>query len=299
MAQPSPWSSEADSLSSLDNPLKRLRASDSSSSNKGKRSNVSNSSAGPLAQIGLNDGHFDTLASLHDGLEMAIQRQIEHASYNQTPPGAPVEGDRIVRNIAYTFLPNSLLRTIFMSTMRSTDAYRRATSLFGAPPYHFLHPGDAGMLNAQGFSQGRRNMAYDNNVGIANYVQFGVPQFADRFGRQYGVKHGDGTPSGLSPPMLISITMGNTTEFIMVVRLPKCSKERRQAMMRTPDGRRSLSMPRPGEQLEMRVVPEIYAFLPPRLQDNLKEHSEVNARVLSIRTPDRLSSTAILQVRKV
>ena len=114
-----------------------------------------------------------------------IINQISRAVQLRTPPNVSIVGDAAIRRTATALLPASMLRRIFLDLVAIRGGIERARSLFGAPPYIFLLPEDAALLNAGGFASSRKNMAYDRPNSVPNYSQFGMALCTDTKGRQF------------------------------------------------------------------------------------------------------------------
>jgi hypothetical protein len=91
---------------------------------------------------------------------------------------------RQARAWMYTFLDGPALRVLFMWFMRNPSNWKHANALFGAPPYYFLHEGDASFLRAAGIARSRQNMVYEKG-GDVPYAAFGNAHFVDERGREY------------------------------------------------------------------------------------------------------------------
>lgn len=172
----------------------------------------------------------------------------------QAGPRSVMQGDGYAKKLFYTLLPPTMQREIFRDVASTDRHLPRINSLFGSPPYAFLHSGDAGLFRAGGFAHSRTNMTYvsapDGNGDhhVPNYSQFGEAQMHDSVGRDYRVhmrgEHGQG-----SSALGVHAIMGTIT---LVVRLKRLTRNTRIEKERSEEGRRSLSFPRIGEQLLLR-----------------------------------------------
>ena len=114
----------------------------------------------------------------------AFVRQVDESA--GAAPNAAIPGDSGARNAFLCLLTNEAQRAVFVDVMRDPRAWARARSLVGAPPFHFLRPNDAGMLNAGGFAANRVHMAQEGgSLGIPPYQTFGPGQLRDELGRTY------------------------------------------------------------------------------------------------------------------
>lgn len=176
-----------------------------------------------------------------------FERQINEALESGSPANEPIPGDAAARGIFYTLLPEGFQRKVFLATASNARAWPRLRALFGAPPYAFLGPQDAGMLRATGIAQTRQNMAYDNNT-IVNYSQFGAGQLVDESEREYRVVD---TTAGEQDPLPCNLQGGNTQYVQLVVRVHKRSREERVRRLRDTQLRKTITFPLPGEKLNL------------------------------------------------
>jgi len=122
-------------------------------------------------------GSFATLGQARATLEAQIEAHLQS--------GLP--SPELLRARMLTLLTRPLQRELFFSTAaRGVQGLAACHALFGAPPYTFLHPGDAAALSARGFAAGRVRMTYEAATGppAPTYAQFGSPHYEDEAGRQ-------------------------------------------------------------------------------------------------------------------
>ena len=243
---------------------------------------------------------FESVGSLQEALHRWIDHQIDEAIENGVTQ--TVTGDTLLRKTLLTFLPLISQRALFLQTMRGARELQRAIHVFGAPPYAFLRHGDADMLRAAGVSQGRANFAYGESSErfvIPNYSQFGEAQFVDEFDRHYTMQATIQTlQSQMQTPVaffsFVSASQGGgASSNTAFVRIPKRSHQVRHELALTDAGRKSLTLPHPGETLRLRINAGLFSMLPGELLRELKgEHTIFTVRVANVRTPHRQSATA-------
>lgn len=176
-----------------------------------------------------------------------FERQINNAQELGAPANEAIHGDSAARAIFYTLLPEGFQRQVFLATAGNRNAWPRLRSLFGAPPYAFLGPQDAGMLRAAGFAQNRSNMSYDGNT-IANYSQFGAGQLVDESEREYRVIDRTATERD---PLPCNLEGGHAEYVQLIVRVHKRSREDRVRRLKDQRLRKTIMFPIPGEKLNL------------------------------------------------
>ena len=205
-------------------------------------------------------------------------------------PNSTLPGDAQVRSAFYTLLPPQQQREVFLEFVSQVDAWPRVRSLFGAPPYGFLLPGDAWNLNAGGFAAGRANMAYDTTTLAACYSHFGAGQLVDGALREYNVvSHGRAVPDS-STPLLCDLNRrrGATSSCKCIKRV---KRQERVGIIRDREKRVQLCFPMPGEELTLRQSDKIRKLLSVRGQG-----PELHVRVRRVVPRAQNASTAALVV---
>lgn len=198
---------------------------------------------------GMPDG-VKTTREAYSISKQLVEEQLDRARLERALPNVAVTGDSSARNAVLMLLSNSQQRTLFMHVSEKREHWGRLRSLFGAPPYHFLHPQDAAMFAASGFARGRVNMAYDDVKSAANTAQFGPGQFVDEDGREYRV-------SGEMEQSYNDILPGNQYfnvkrgAIYLQVKIRKQSNAKKLALIRSED-RKQILFPRPGEVVTLR-----------------------------------------------
>ena len=214
-----------------------------------------------------------------------MQTQIQHARENSTAFNISINGDNQVRNAFYTLLPQTHQRNLFLRIASSQTAWPRLRSLFGAPPYAFLLPRDAYILNATGIARSRSNMAHED-YKIQNYTQFGTGQLVDDYEREYRVLDATISENDLLPSSQESL---NSAERVhLVVRVQRRSKQERIRRLKDNSLRKTMMFPSRGETIHLKQTKRML-----RLQGKNSEYTSQTAfRVLQVKPRDLNSSTA-------
>jgi len=193
----------------------------------------------------------EALGHVTDIFDKQIATAIELGAQNNEA----IPGDAAARGVFYTLLPESYQRRIFLATASNSRAWPRLRPLFGAPPYAFLGPQDAGMLRATGIAVTRQNMAYDGNM-IANYSQFGAGQLIDDSEREYRVVD---TTAGEQDPLPCNLE--GRAEFVqLIVRVHKRSREEKVRRLKDVRLRKTITFPMPGEKLYLTETKRLQAI---------------------------------------
>ena len=180
-------------------------------------------------------------------VEQAIERQIDVALEEGIEPNVGAAGDAEVRRGFLLLLPDAQQRLVFLRTVAQPRSWPRVRSLFGAPPYHFLHPRDGDLLRAAGFARNRANMAYTTHQ-TANVAQFGA-QLIDEYTREYRVVGADVDDATLLPSRDYFEDLGDQAVALQVkVRKRRIAAKRE--LLRS-DEKARLLFPRPGERIEL------------------------------------------------
>lgn len=180
--------------------------------------------------------------------KLLVETQLERAEMARAGMNAPIYGDAQARKAITTLLPDNEIRNLFLRTTQQKKAWPRLRSLFGVPPYNFLHPEDAGLVRASGIATGRTHMAYEQAGQTANYSQFGSGHYVDSFEREYRVvprappRGADSLPYDLE-------NIEPATFIFMNVRVPKRSREQKQQLLKDQAKRRAVLFPYVGEEL--------------------------------------------------
>lgn len=235
-------------------------------------------------------GGEPTMGDVRELCSQLIQAQLRAASDQNASMNTDIRGDRAVRRIVGLLLPDTMQRQLFLKTTETPSNWPRLRSLFGAPPYQFLHAEDASLLRAAGFARGRTNMAYGEGAArTANYAQFGTGQMVDSFDREYRIGRDDvnSFPSADNLKRMAG-------DVHLQVKVRKLSIQKKIAILRRGDlaaQRRQLEFPHPGERLRLSDSP----FLMRVRGMERASSAEVVVRAVSLRGKN--ASTAALLVR--
>lgn len=202
-----------------------------------------------------------TVGQAADYVRERLQDRVDAARLSKPPPNKPLLGDAAVRVAFYTLLPPAQQRAIFLEFASRVEAWPRVRSLFGAPPFDFLLPGDASHLNASGFAAGRANMAHDATTLAAGYSHFGSGQLVDRALREYNiVAHGRGAPKDDSP-LLCDTEQTPLGDIVLQVRVKRVARHDRARLIKDKERRVQLAFPMPGDTLMLRQTDKIRRLL--------------------------------------
>ncbi len=199
--------------------------------------------------------------------------QLARAVEERAAPNVAVQGDGQFRSLFLVLLPEDEQRRFFLETARDTKAWPRLSSLFGAPPFHFLRAEDAGMLRAAGFARGRANMTYEHGSGgmiVPSSAQFGA-HFEDAHDRAYrllaspeerfqprgGLLRGDEAELA-SIALLESLPTG--LQLHVAVKVKRRSQREKQRMIINERERESLTFPRPGTRVQLFETAQLTMF---------------------------------------
>ena len=204
-----------------------------------------------VAKTKRGEQKLDTVADAMDYCRELVDVQLKRAKDKQAKMNESIYGDAHARKAITTLLPDQFIRTLFLSTTRSRDAWPRIRPLFGTPPYNFLRPEDAGSIRASGIAAGRTNMTYDKANETAAYSQFGAGHLVDDFLREYRVVTIQEPQDNDILPCDIQ-RIGPQKPIYMNVRVPKRSKEERLELLKDITKRRAVLFPAVGEVLTVK-----------------------------------------------
>jgi hypothetical protein len=214
------------------------------------------------AAVDVGTGALRTVGDAVQRLRERVQAQVRLAAQQGTRPTIALGGDRSVRVAFYTLLPPRQQRALFLELMGQVDLWPRVRHLFGAPPYDFLEPGDASRFSAAGFATGRANMAHDEVRTVAGYSQYGQGQFIDAYRREYKVMQQGRTPARDADTLLFEPNGVTRAPVLIVhVRVRRTSRRKRLEALADVQRRRTVLFPTPGEQIEIRLTPQMTAVL--------------------------------------
>ena len=180
--------------------------------------------------------------------EQLITAQVDKAVQHRAELNTPITGDSAARAAFLLLLPDEQKRQLFLKTVRRSEAWSRIRSLFGSPPFAFLHPNDTGMLRAGGIGVGRVNMVYQKAGLTSGIGQFGPGQLKDEHSREYRLAPRN---SRMQDPLpggdFFELVDG---EVLMQVKIQKRSKAEKQRILKSVK-KRQLFFPQPGERIRL------------------------------------------------
>jgi hypothetical protein len=191
-----------------------------------------------------------TASDAYEACIAAFRAQVDKAAEQSAPANVAIPGDSGARNIFLLLLTDSQQRDLFLEFASTQANWPRIKSLVGAPPYSFLNPSDASVLNASGFARGRINMTYDKVGSIANQHQFGPGQMEDGHTRQYRISSRDRNPYA-PVPGIDYFSDSLSGDLVLLVRVKRHTKVKMQEMVRSTIRRKELMFPQVGEVLTL------------------------------------------------
>ena len=217
-----------------------------------------------------------------------VQKQVGLAVERGAPPNQATDGDSDVKRLMFLMLSQQAVRAVFLRATRTQEAWPRLRSLFGAPPYSFLLPEDAGLMRATGIASGRVNMSFRSPGVSAGYSEFGGGHFVDDYSREYKM-------TSAADNDKLAFDMQTTAQVLsMSVRVPKKRRGDRVAMLKDAEKRSAALFPRVGEVLDLSYAPALQAVWERANED---ESMRVLVKGLVPRGPH--ASTAALVAVKV
>lgn len=216
-----------------------------------------------------------------------FDEQLQKAAAERPLPNVSVDGDSAARAAFLMLLTDAQQRELFIAIGKDQRAWPRIKPLVGSPPYHFLLPNDAGMLNASGFARGRINMTYDIGGRTASTGQFGPGQLVDEHTREYRIaprqtSSTDPLPGG-------EYFRSQQRDMVLQVRVKKHSFKQKKELY-TSAFKKQLFFPQPGETI---VVQETSSLLSAR---GLKKPTRTHLRVKALWPRGVGGSTAAILV---
>lgn len=202
----------------------------------------------------LSRSKIETIEDAVNYCSALIQKQLERSREKRPPPNTAIYGDAESRRATLTLLPDTFVRDLFLRTTRDFRNWPRIKPLFGSPPYVFLRPEDAGLINASGISSKRSNMAYSKVGETASYSQFGNEHLVDRYGREYRVVPSR-TPLPSEPLPCDFGDVAVSRPVLLNIRIPKRPRDERLQLFSKVETRQFVMFPRAGEVLEISSSP--------------------------------------------
>ena len=233
----------------------------------------------------------DEVTTVTDAVRLVktrIRAQVARAQTERVLPNAMAEGDADVKELFLMLLPLGLQRRVFLETIADMSAWPRLYSLFGAPPYHFLRPGDAAGLRAGGLSHRRQNMASENS--IPTHSQFGhSAHFTDQHDREFLVFDTTAVENDLLPCNLPH----TDTHIRLVVKVKKRSQDERIRRLRDAELRKTITFPMPRDVLTLRQTAAALRAQSRPVADALT----LTVKVLNTVPRDKKGLTALIMVK--
>ena len=231
-------------------------------------------------------GGVRTAGDAYEVCRMLITEQLEKAAAEKPPPNTAIEGDSASRTAFLLLLTDGQQRDLFLATASNQRSWPRLKTLVGSPPYHFLMPQDAAILNAAGFARGRVNMAYEHSK-VANSGQFGPGQLVDEHTREYRVSPRKLDPSDPLPGS--EYFKQASKDLVLQVKVKRHNLSKKRELFHS-EFKKQLLFPQPGEVIVLR---ETNRLLTAR---GLQQPSRTHLRVKALWPRSQGSSTAAVLV---
>jgi len=199
-----------------------------------------------------------TIGEAVEHLHELMDAQVTKALDLGAPANAACPGDAAARNTFYTLLPDVQQRLVFVRLAGQMRAWPRLRPLFGAPPYGFLRPEDAGLLRAAGIAQGRANMTHDAVQAAASYTQFGAGQLIDELAREYRVIRRQNVHE--ADPLPCDFSVRDKPDVLLQVRIRRRNRAVKMELMRDATQREQLLFPQPGQRIMLKETKRILSL---------------------------------------
>ena len=232
-------------------------------------------------------GGLRTAGDAYHVCKALFEEQLKAAAAQRAPPNTPISGDASARSAFQLLLTDSQQRELFLHVARSQQSWPRLRSLVGSPPYHFLMPQDAAILNASGFARGRINMTYDAVGKVANMGQFGHGQLVDEHTREYRI-----APRKLDPDDPLpgpEYFRSATKDLVLQVKVKRHNTADKRKLFHS-EFKKQLFFPQPGETI---VLQESSRLMSAR---GLRVPSQTHLRVKAVWLRSNGASTAAVLV---
>lgn len=216
-----------------------------------------------------------------------FEEQLQRAASERPLPNQSIGGDASARAAFLLLLTDAQKRELFLKLANNSASWPRIRSLVGAPPFHFLLPHDAGVLNATGFARGRINMTYEHSGRAANHSQFGPGQLVDEHTREYRI-----APRALNdadPLPGQEYFQRATKDMLLQVKVKRTSIQKKRALFRS-QSQKQLFFPQPGEAITLRETRNLLSAR------GLREPSETTLRVKALWPREQGGNTATVLV---
>ena len=233
-----------------------------------------------------------TVGDAYQLCEELVYKQLLLAKERKPSANVSLPGDAASRAAFLLLLPDQSQRELFLKTVRDPTSWPRIRTLFGAPPFHFLMPEDAGMLRAAGFARNRTNMTYETAGRAASSAQFGAGQFVDGALREYRIAvQGSAQKDDPLPSKELFLKAG-ARAVALQVKVPKRSPKDKRELMHSIDKHR-LFFPQVGETIELQETKRMLQIR------KLRQPSKVCVRVKALAPRSQGAQTASLLVTVV
>ncbi|MGZ0214078.1 MAG: hypothetical protein ACKVI4_16500 [Actinomycetales bacterium] len=191
-----------------------------------------------------------TIGEAVEHLNELMEAQVTKAVDLGAAANTSCPGDAGARSTFYTLLPDRHQRLVFLRLVGQSRAWPRLRPLFGAPPYGFLRPEDAGLLRATGIAPGRSNMTHDAVQAAASYTQFGAGQLTDELAREYRVIRRQNVHE--ADPLPCDFSVRDKPDVLLQVRIRRRNRDVRVELLRDDQQRQQLMFPRVGERVTLK-----------------------------------------------
>lgn len=232
-------------------------------------------------------GGLKTAGDAYAVCEALFYEQLDRAAVLRPVPNTPIVGDGSARTAFLLLLTDGQQRELFLDFASKPVTWPRLKPLVGAPPYHFLQPQDAGVLNAAGFARGRAHMTYESGSRVANHQQFGPGQLIDEHTREYRVAPRQLDPSDPLPGT--EYFQLATKDLVLQVKVKRHGVQKKRELFHS-EFKKQLLFPQPGETIVLR---ESERLLSAR---GLRQASSTRLRVKALWPRSQGSSTAAVLV---
>ena len=242
-----------------------------------------------------------TTGQAYEFCQRLLDGQVQRAVHERSFPNKPIAGDTKARNAFYTLLDDSQQRRLFLQLAGDRDAWPRVRSLFGAPPFDFLHPEDASVLRAGGFASGRVHMAHPDHPVACSYSQFGAGQLEDQYERRYRIVRQGRFSTGPEAPLPFDLEFHDKSSGVTLhVRVRRRRRTLKMQMMQSPETRIKLRFPLPGEVLSVRATKQMRALrgLAASQSAHKNDHHVANIKILRVmpRSAGALTAAVVAMV---
>ena len=188
-------------------------------------------------------------------LKEKVREQVYEARVANAEPNVAVAGDADAKKAFWSLLTPEDQRALFLAVVGNRAVWPRIKPLFGAPPFSFLRPEDAGILNASGIQKNRVRMAHED-VTTTNYSEFTkAGHLEDLSGRVYRIIAKENANRAELPWKGLS-----GQRVVADVRLSRMSLKKRAEILRGDKGpiaQAGVVFPRPGDVVTLHVMQKL------------------------------------------